>query len=569
MESKFNKLLAPLLVVALYIGALGFTNAHFMADSGGYVVSILAYAGVEHYIIENPSVGDFRSENPFWEFGHLYWRPIGFLLYKVFAPVSSLVVGPDPLYNVLFLLMSVNFVAGLLSALLLYLLINRLTDRHWLAMLVTVCFIFSHGFLNFSQGGSSYIAGLAFLMIAFYLLLKDKGKLLPLNAICAGVACAGALTLWAPYVLVIPGTIAAPLVLFELNRREKKSVFYAAAAFLVATASAYFIVMAAVGVHTPAELRDWIAGSSHGVRISGLARMVFGLPRSFIHMGNDGLLFKRFLLNDPFNPVTAIDLLRLTLWKLALFYLAVGSLLISLLVSSGRRLLLLSLLIAGPLVLFAIGFDGGAVERYIPIYPITFLLLGLVLSQTRVPRALQVVPLLFFGLAVLANSNVMARIVLDKRNQRTAERVQAVVSQLKPNSYLVTTHLQDDLVNFQASFPFDPVNRQYNYRVYPLVVLNTDQAGRWREEFASNMLEAWAQGGDGWISTRMFSEKPEASWNWAEGDDRRVPWTDIHNFFSQFKTGSVAGGADGFVLLEKTEENAQLLNSTAHNKRLK
>jgi len=567
LKSRIRELLAPLLVVLFYIGAVAFTNAHFMADTGGYVVSILAYAGVGEYVAENPVVGDFRSENAFWEFGHLFWRPLGLLLFMVFSPVSSLAVCSEPSYNVLFLLMSMNFVAGLLSTLLLYALINRLTDQRWLAVLVAVCFVFSHAFMNFSQTGSSYIAGLAFLMTAFYLLLKDKGKLSRLTAIFAGLACAGALTLWVPYAAVIPGTIAAPLVLFELNRREKKSVIYAAIAFLLASAIAYFIVMAAVGVHSPSDLRDWISASSHGVRTSGLARMLFGLPRSFIHMGNDGVLFKRFLLNDPFNPVTATDLVRLSLWKFALFYLALGSLLSGLFISSARRVLLLLLLIAGPLIFFAISFDGGAVERYLPIYPIIFLLLTWGLGDARVRRVFKVVPVLFFGFAMLINSSVMARIVLDKQNETTAARVQAVVPQLKPNSWLVTTHLQDDLVQFQASFPFEPVNRHNVYQVYPLIVLNSDQVYIWREAFALKMLEAWAKGGDAWLSTRLFSAKPEAFWNWAEGDDLRVPWSDIHKFFAQFETGTHAGGADGFVLLEKSKANQRLLNAIGEMQR--
>lgn len=556
---RASKLLAPFLIAALFICAVGFTNAHFMADSGGYVVSILAYAGVDEYIAENPVVGDYRSENAFWEFGHLLWRPLGFLLFKLFTPLSSLTVGSHPAHNVIFLLMSVNFVAGLVSAILLYALINRLTGRRWTALFVTICFIFSHAFLNFTQTGSSYVAGLALLITALYLLLKDKGKLSPLTAIGAGLACAGAITLWAPYVLVIPGTIVAPLVLFELSRREKKLVLYTAAAFFLATGIAYLIVMAAVGVHTPADLRDWIAASSHGVTTSGLARMLFGFPRSFIHMGNDGVLFKRFLLDDPFNPVTATDLVRLSLWKLGFFYLALGSLKIGLFISAARRVFLWLLLTAGPLIFFAIRFDGGAVERYLPIYAAVFLTLAWVLSEPRVPRLWKIGPVVFFGLAVVVNVSVMARMVLDRQKERTAERLQAIIPQLKPHSWLVTTHLQDDLVNFQASFPFEPVNRHNTYHVYPLVVVNTDQAARWREEFASNMLEAWANGGDAWLSTRLFSPKPEAAWNWVEGDDLRVPWNDVHNFFSQFQTGTVAGEADGFVLLEKSEANREKL----------
>ena len=88
-----NRLLPPLLVIALYVFALAFTNAHYMADSGGYVVSILAYSGVEEYVVENPVVADYRSENSYWDFGHLLWRPLDCCYSKSsrLCPVSLLV----------------------------------------------------------------------------------------------------------------------------------------------------------------------------------------------------------------------------------------------------------------------------------------------------------------------------------------------------------------------------------------------------------------------------------------------------------------------------------------------
>jgi len=180
---------------------------------------------------------------------------------------------------------------------------------------------------------------------------------------------------------------------------------------------------------------------------------------------------------------------------------------------------------------------------------------------------LKVVPVLFFCVAILVNSSVMARMVLDRQKQSTSERVQAVVPKLKPNSWLVTTHLQDDLVNFQASFPFEPINRHNTYHVYPLVVLNSDQAKRCQEDFASNMLKAWAKGGDAWLSARLLSAKPEPHWDWVEGDDPRVKWDDIYKFFAELHTDDVASGADGFVLLEKSEANMQLLDMIADRSR--
>ena len=88
-----KRFLAPSLVVLLYVTALAVTNAHFMADSGGYVVSILSFAGVEEYVVENPTVRDYRAQNSFWDFGHLLWRPLALLVFKVFSPISALIVG--------------------------------------------------------------------------------------------------------------------------------------------------------------------------------------------------------------------------------------------------------------------------------------------------------------------------------------------------------------------------------------------------------------------------------------------------------------------------------------------
>lgn len=556
------------LVAALYVAASVFTNAHFMADSGGYVVSILAYAGVDEYVVENRTAANFRAENSFWDFGHLLWRPLGLALFKIFHPLSSLAIGPDPAHNVMFLLMAVNFIAGLVSAVLLYLLIYSLTDRRRLAVFVAACFIFTNGLLNFTQTGSSYSAALAFLFVGLYLLLKDKGNLSTRQAIAGGLACAAAVTMWFPFIFVVPATLLAPFVLFGSARPLKPSIIYASAAFSVAALAAYLIVMMAIGVHSLADLREWMAVASHGVRQSGLPRMLFGFARSFIHLGNDGVLFKRFLLHDSLNPVSPLDLVRFSLWKLMLFYLAVAAVLLGLLLKPARRMLVLLLLTALPLIAFAIKFDGGAVERYLPLYPIIFLAFGWVLAQSQLPRVVKIVPALFFCVAILVNSSVMARIVLDRQKQRTSERVQAVVPKLKPNSWLVTTHLQDDLVNFQASFPFEPINRHNIYHVYPLIWLNSDQAAKWQEEFAANTLKAWEKDGQAWLSVRLLSPKPEPDWNWVEGDDPRVKWEDIYKFFSQLHTSDVASGTDGFVLLEKSDANVQLLNTIVQGRQV-
>jgi hypothetical protein len=549
------------LVVAVYLLATWFTNAHFMADTGGYVVSILAYEGVSEYVLENPGVRDYRTENPFWEFGHLFWRPLGLILFKIFEPLTSLVLGPDPVPNTVFLLISLSFAAGLISVILLHAIIRRITGRLWAANLGAVALIFSHGFLNFAQAGSSYIAGLALLIAGLYIPVKAEGEPSWRTATLAGLAFAGAVCMWFLYALAIPAAIAAPLFLYGFDARRRRLVMQAAAAFALALTISYVAVMACAGIRTPSDLRAWISASSHGVNTSGVTRVLFGLPRSMINMGNDGLMFKRYLLQDPFNPVTAFDILRLSLWKLALVYLSLGSVIISLFIlPRGKRLLGLLMLSAVPLLAFAAMYDGGAVERYLPLYPFIFLSLAWAIGAGRMPRLLKAAPLAFIAAAIITNVSAMATVVLERRQQTIAARLESLLPRLKPESRVVTTHLQDELVNFQASFPFHPINRKGEYRIHPLLTLNTDQVAAWREDFASKAMDAWEKGGDVWVSMRALSRKPRPEWSWVEGDDRRVSWNDINGFFSQLETGEAAGGEDGFALLLRSGVNEQFLS---------
>src|SRR5215213_8798225 len=135
----------------VYIIATLLTSAHFMADTVDYVESVLK--SVE-----------------FWEFGHLFWRPLGWLLYQVSEPLTRAVAGPDPVANVALVFVATNWVAGLMSALLIYGLLKRITKHEWAARLSTLAFALSHGFLNFAQTGSSDIPGLAFLVLGLFIL---------------------------------------------------------------------------------------------------------------------------------------------------------------------------------------------------------------------------------------------------------------------------------------------------------------------------------------------------------------------------------------------------------------
>lgn len=549
------------LVLTVYVLAMWFTGAVFMADTEGYVVSILAYHGSPEYVVRDPLVGNYLSENPFWECGHLFWRPLGLVLFNTLGPLSRLVVGAEPGMNVFFLLKVVNWLAGLLSVFCLCAIVRRVTTRMWVANLATIAFVFSQGFLNFSQSGASYVSGLSLLLLGLYLLVRaEETNHSWLAASLAGMALAGAVCMWLPFVLAIPGTLIAPLLLFGTNKQRWQLAVRTAVTFGLAISLSYGIVMASFGIDTPKEMIAWLSNASHGVQAGGVGRAAIGFPRSLINMGNDGILFKRFLVHDSFNPVTVSELFRLSFWKLFVFYLFIASAPWFLMRSAGgRRTLALLLFGAAPLFIFAIRFDGGAVERYLPLYPFFFLGLAGVLNTDRVRWAFKAIPVVFIAAMIVTNSLALATSSVDRKEQAAAVRMQELVPRLKKGSEVVVSHLQDDLFSFQTASPFHPLAATGDYHFYAVIVPNTPHVDSWREEFASQAIAVWDGGGDIWISKRLLNSSPKAEWNWVEGADPRVSWRDINSFFAQMQTSDGAGNEDGFSLLSQSPQNKDAL----------
>src|ERR687884_662432 len=108
-------------VCLVYAVATWLTGAAFMGDTDDYVDSAVSYFnGI-----------DYR----FWEFGHLFWRPAGWLFARLLMPLTRVFVGED------------------------------------------LRLIFTNGFLNYAQTGCSYVPGLAFLTLGLYFLARDAGEL--------------------------------------------------------------------------------------------------------------------------------------------------------------------------------------------------------------------------------------------------------------------------------------------------------------------------------------------------------------------------------------------------------
>ncbi|MDT4895756.1 MAG: hypothetical protein QOH25_833 [Acidobacteriota bacterium] len=551
------------LVVGAYLLATWLTDPYFMGDTWAYVESVLAHQQGFDYL---------HTTNSFWEFGHLFWRPLGWLAYITLRPVTYLWAGADEYANATLSLIILSWVAGLISVLLVHKLLNIFIRQEWIVNLVTLALLFSNAFLNYAQTGCSYVPGLALVLFSFYVLLRDgeKHERRLRTSLLAGASLAGAVGLWFPYALAIPAALAAPLLLQGWNKERLRLALHTGIVAAVVLILSYGIVVLSLGIYTVAGFKAWMVESSHGERATkGVLRLIFSLARSVINMGNDGLLFKRYLVHDPLNPVSLVDLFRLSLWKVACFYLFLAATLVNLfLTRRGKNVLGLLCLNSLPVLVFALFiFEAGSLERYMPMLPALLLAIAFSLSGERTLRPLKLVAVAFIAIFALVNLNAMRVDALGRQQEQVTARIRDLQPRLKPHSLVVTTHLQDELVSFNYDFPFNEINRRGNLRVTSLMEISVDTVLTWRQDFAQRALSAWEAGGDIWLSKRIFAERPRPEWNWVEGDDGRVSWADFAPFFATLEMGEAVGGEDGFVLLLPSPSNKQILETTIQTNR--
>ncbi len=546
-----SRLRPYLMVLAVYVLTTWRTSTHFIGDTPEYRDSILARL---HHNYDN-----------FWDFGHLLWRALGWLGFVIFHPLTSLECGSDASCNVTVVLMSINWLAGLCSVLLLCAFVKRICQREWAAVLTAVALIFSGAFLNFVHTGLAYVPGLCLLLVGLTVSTRTvaEQKNATLGDWLAGAALAGSVCLWFLYALAIPAALTSPIILLGDNHRRRRTILRTAVAFAVILGLVYGSVMASLGIFSWPALKAWIASSSHGkTQMEGPARAVFGLARSWMDMGSDGALFKRFLLHDPLNPVSVVDLARASLGKLILFYALLGALFESLLRSrDGKRILAFLVLSGLPVMCFAVLWRGADMERYLPLYPAFLLAICWSLCRGRSTPWRTVATVFFLGALAVTNTSAMGTGALKRHYEATVRRMESLEPLLTSGSRVVLLDEDDELLKFNRNFPFEPLNRTRKFNLYLLVRPNTVQVSNWREGFAVTVLATWQGQGDVWISKRLLSDRPKAEWNWVEGDDARLSWMDINRVFSKLETTATVGGEDGFSLLSRSVTNQDLLKS--------
>src|SRR5690348_16356244 len=96
-------------ILVLYEVATWGTDAHFMGDTWAYAQAIVNHARGSN---------NLDTLNPFWEFGHLFWRPLGWLFFHGLQPLLSWIPGGEGRVGATLSLLVINWVAGLASVLL-------------------------------------------------------------------------------------------------------------------------------------------------------------------------------------------------------------------------------------------------------------------------------------------------------------------------------------------------------------------------------------------------------------------------------------------------------------------
>lgn len=555
MMTPLSQAPAYLGLAALYAAIVFGTKSTFFGDTYYYTRDIAAVLTGE------------RPATSLLEFGHLFWRPLGALVTSPGGESIAL------LQRTASNLISINVGVSAMCVAAMWMLLRSIDGiRPAAAFLACAAFMTTNGFINLSRSGTAWLPGLLCVLVACSCAIRATHRQSWRWAAVSAAAVAAAVVLWVPYVLsALAVAVACLLAPGEIPGKRPPAVRYslvilAAAGILVL--SAYSHAMWARHIGTLEELRSWIIEAGHGEgRSRQLARLLFGLPRSFLIMGDDGALWKQFIFQDPYAGVTLLDLIRASLWKVAVFYLAMAAASFELLRVRARRVLL-AWILAGvvPTVVLAVLFEAGSVERYLAAYPAVFVAIAYLLSQPSCARWVRVTIIGFCGVMILNNTLASSVWSVDRQRARTMARIHGLPASGYEGVVVYTLNVRDDL---SAIFN-DPM--ESTVKTFPRVkVIMPALAGdvpQWRISIGRTLLDYWDRGGEIWMTRRAWSPTPDRSWLWAEGDDWRVRWTDIRNLAGAFAVDKETGGPDGFRRLADTPANqarAQALITDGRN----
>jgi len=500
------------------------------------------------------------------EFGHLLWRPIAAVGAEVWMPAITGKAGIEARLAPLVILITLSLAATLLSALLVFRIAKSLSGSIISATAVSLLFLVTYPVLTYMRSGYSYVPGLALQFVAVTLMLAPPAWLrtLRVRGFLIGFALALSICLWTPYIVSVPGLIIFAFIwkndewpYSERMRLAGHTLLWTA----LITGAAFTFAILFNDFRSIGEIAQWISDSSHGwAQNHRLARLITGLPRSFIAVQDESLMLKRLFFRDPYAPVRWTQLLVTVAWKPPIFALGMGALgCILARTAAGRQLLIGTLCCWVSLVIFSVAvFEPSSPERFLPGFPLLFASLGYAAGRVSRTDFASWVLGAFLTLTAVVNLVSVAPGPANRHEENAAQRLSSFAKVCRPHSLLVLLSYADDIFRFQSVKPFDPLNR-LPYHSFPAMVPGTLDGLRFREEFAQAALYAWQKNGDVWISQRLLATRPSPSWGWVEGDSPGIKWNQLRDFYRQFQTDASTGGIDGFVRITPNEANRRLL----------
>ncbi|MBV8572775.1 MAG: hypothetical protein JO319_19305 [Acidobacteriaceae bacterium] len=517
---------------------------------------------VDHYHHASPV-------DQLWEFGHPLWRPLGFVLWSTLhGPLDGLFQGQE-VYGALSALVAFNIIGGCIGVAMMFLLLAGISESAPAAAVLAIGFAATNAIVNYSQTGTAYVLGVACQVTGLYIIWRSiqYQRFGVKQALLAAIPLGLSIAIWFAYVLPMAGLLCFALLWPGINGRrelQRRGVFVLQIACGIASmlAVSYTVVMIGGHINSFARAKQWVVSARHDIQpTKGVIRTVGTIPRGFFWLGSGSTIWKEKLFGHGRTQITAADLLRAGIWKLALVYAILLLTCIQLWKSSRGRLLMICLAIAAiPVLLFAAFlFDPSPPERYLAVYPLLFCGFALALAE-RNNWACRIGLPVFVAAMLAVNCSAMLRSRTDAAMQSAAERLNAIVPKLEPNDRVFILTTNENLFAFMQERPFAPESRRF-FQFVGTVEKNSASTRLWRQRAAGRILNVWRSGGRVWLCRQMLAPKPSLQWNWVEGDDDRIHWAEVPAFFQKLDLGEPFGGPEGFVEILPTENNKQILQT--------
>lgn len=552
-------------VLGAYIFLLLLVRPVTYSDTFNYAKNI-----VDHY--NNALV---PQDDPFWDFGHVLWRPLGCLVWGPLRGWLADVFLGDDILGAGTVLIGFSIVTGCVGAILLFLLAARTTRDARVAAIVTIGYLSTNALLYYSLTGMAYVAGLSCQIAALYSLQRtlSEGRATLAGGVGAGCLLGLSVVIWFPYVLSLAGIFcyAALFVNADQNigaRPRMMALLGLAVGTVLVVAPAYAAVIWKCDLTRLADVSEWISRSRYGkLPTRGLLRLVGSVPRGFLSLGEGNTEWKRRLFEG--RSLSLIEMVRIGVWKAILVYSVLAMTVIGLWrVRQGRRLLVCLLAIVLPLGYFAAFlFEASPPERYMAAFPLLFLGFSWIMADRQGVFAPLVLPMCFACLLV-SNVSAMYRFRSEADLSSAQERLRSINQRVTPNDCIVLLTYSDGVLRLVNSKPFDSISRN-RYLFYVGVPWGAAKPELWIRDLARRVQSVWEHGGHIWVSNRLLANSPDIGWGWVEGDDPRIRYVEFSAFFRSLNLGESIGGVDGFSEIARTEQNESTFRVRAPNGRPK